>query len=122
MKILVVDDSRTMRNLIINSLEKIGVTTAEIIEATNGADAVKSAFSENLVLILMDWNMPTLNGLDAVKAIRAGGKHTPIIMVTTEREKPNVLQAIQAGADGFILKPFKERIFLEKIRSILRMS
>jgi two-component system chemotaxis response regulator CheY len=95
MKALVVDDSGVMRKILIDVLGKVGLT--DVAQAADGAEAVKAATAEDFGLILMDWNMPNMLGIDALKAIRANDKTTPVIMVTTEAEKSRVLEAIKAG-------------------------
>jgi len=104
MKVLVADDSSTMRRIIKNTLGKIGVS--DVTEATNGAEAVAGAMDASVKLILMDWNMPEMSGIDAVRAIRTSGNKTPIVMVTTEAEKKRVVEAVQAGINDYMVKPF----------------
>ena len=95
MKVLIVDDSKTMRTIIKNALKK--GNHENVAEAENGKEAVSTVMSDEINLILMDWNMPEMSGLDAVKAIRASGNQTPIVMVTTEAEKHRIMEAVQAG-------------------------
>lgn len=114
MKVVVADDSSTMRRIIAKVLEQVG--GAEMVEAANGTEAVKASEDAGVNLILMDWNMPELSGIDAVKQIRAKGNKTPIIMVTTEAEKRRVLEAIQAGINDYLVKPFTPDQLSEKIR------
>ena len=104
MKVLVADDSSTMRRIIKNTLGKIGVS--DVTEATNGAEAVAGAMDASVKLILMDCNMPEMSGIDAVRAIRTSGNKTPIVMVTTEAEKKRVVEAVQAGINDYMVKPF----------------
>ena len=114
MKILVADDSSTMRRIIIKVLNDLGF--ADVVEAPNGAEAVKAANDAQVGLILMDWNMPELAGIDAVRQIRAKGNKTAIVMVTTEAEKRRVIEAIQAGINDYLVKPFTPEQLQEKIR------
>jgi len=114
MKILIVDDSSTMRRIIIKVLSGLGFT--DVVEAADGAKAVKAAEDTQITLILMDWNMPELAGIDAVRQIRAKGSKTPIVMVTTEAEKRRVVEAIQAGINDYLVKPFTPEQLQEKIR------
>jgi two-component system chemotaxis response regulator CheY len=117
MKALVVDDSAVMRKILIETLSIIGIV--EIGEAADGEEAVKACLKENYDVVLMDWNMPKLSGFDALKQIRASGKQTPIIMVTTEAEKIRVIEALKAGANNYIIKPFKPEAAAEKIQKVL---
>ncbi len=117
MKVLVVDDSVVMREVVIGALEKEGMT--DIGQAGDGQEAVAAVMSEDYGLVLMDWNMPTMSGYEAVKAIRAGGKKMPIIMVTTEAEKARIIDALKAGANSYIIKPFKPETIVAKIQDVL---
>lgn len=105
MKVLVADDSGIMRKIIIRSLNAVGVT--EIVEAADGQEAIDTYKNEPVDLILTDWNMPNKNGLDVVTEIRALGSTVPIIMVTTEAQKSQVIAAIQAGVNDYLTKPFE---------------
>lgn len=105
-KVLVVDDSAIMRKVIITALQNMAVDTGDISQAEDGVQAVKAASESAYDIILMDWNMPNMPGIDAVKAIRDAGNKTPILMVTTEGEKENIVKAIQAGANNYLVKPF----------------
>ena len=118
MKILVVDDSITMRRIIKNTLEELGYT--EIFEAGDGADALKMVFGKDL--LITDWNMPNMNGLALVKAIRAHPliKTMPILMVTTESAKRDVIEAIQSGVNKYVVKPLKAEILKEKIKQVIK--
>lgn len=117
MKALIVDDSTVMRRIIINGLKELSML--EFVEAADGKEAVDMANSENPGLILMDWNMPNMPGLEAVQAIRASGKTMPIIMVTTEAEKTRVILAMQAGANDYLIKPFTPADLLAKVKSAI---
>lgn len=114
MKVLIVDDSSTMRRIARKVLEDN--CKFEYIEASNGAEAVAAAADSAIGIILMDWNMPEMSGIDAVKAIRAKGNKTPIVMVTTEAEKRRVIEAIQAGINDYLVKPFTPEQLLEKVK------
>lgn len=118
MKVLVVDDSAMMRKLIAKSIEN-KYREADIDEATDGAMAVRMASLEKYNVILMDWNMPNMLGIDALKKLRAAGNQTPIIMITTEGEKAHVLEAIKSGASNYITKPFQPDALVGKIESII---
>jgi len=120
LKVLVVDDSAVMRKVIISIVTQLDVFSENILEAGDGQTAVQIALNNpDLSLILMDWNMPVMLGIDAVKAIRAAGSKTPIIMVTTEGEKQNVVMAIQAGANNYLVKPFNAEDLREKVEQFL---
>jgi len=120
MRILVVDDSTTMRRILINTLKGAGVT--EVDEACDGQQAVDAVTATQYGLVLMDWNMPNLLGIEALKAIRALGNTVPVIMVTTEAEKGRVLEALKAGASNYIIKPFTPAVIMEKVNAVLGKS
>ncbi len=105
MKVLVADDSGIMRKIIIRSLNSVGVT--DVVEAANGQEAIDKFKEVPVDLILTDWNMPEKSGLDVVVEIRATGSKVPIIMVTTEAQKGQVIAAIQAGVNDYLTKPFE---------------
>ena len=117
MKALVVDDSAVMRRVLIGSLAHADIT--EVDQAADGVEAVKAVEDVEYGLILMDWNMPNMLGIDAVKEIRAAGHKVPIIMVTTEAEKSRVIDALKAGANNYIIKPFEPATIVEKIQNVL---
>ena len=104
MRVMIVDDSKTMRNIQRNVLTQLGYT--ELEEACDGQDALSKAGAFKPELILLDWNMPNMDGLTFLKTYRGQGHETPIIMVTTESEKPRVVEAIKAGVDNYLVKPF----------------
>ncbi len=105
MKVLVVDDSGVMRKIIIRSLNSVGVS--DIVEAADGQAAIDLFKSDTFDLILTDWNMPGKSGMDVLTEIRATGSQVPIIMVTTETHKSQVIAAIQAGVTDYLTKPFE---------------
>ncbi len=117
MKVLVIDDAKVIRNIHINMLKEHDVGDENIFEAENGVDAFSIASIHDIDLFLVDWNMPKLNGLDFVKKIRAMEKYkkTPIVMVTSEAAKYNVVEAIQSGVTNYVVKPIKWEILWEKI-------
>lgn len=117
MKTLVVDDSAVMRKILIGALDRAGVT--DVDQARDGREAVNFVKANEYGLILMDWNMPNMLGIDALKAMRESGCKVPIIMVTTEAERSRVVEAIQAGANDYIVKPFEPSVIVEKIKSVL---
>jgi len=119
MKILVVDDSSTMRRIIGNAL-KTFVTDLVIVEAEDGNDGfAKFQANQDVGLILSDWNMPNCDGLTFLKNVVATGHKVPVIMVTTEAEKSNVVTAIKSGAKNYVTKPFTPDILKQKISQTL---
>ncbi len=120
MKFLVVDDSSTMRRIIINALTKIG--QSEVVEAGNGREAIEKMGEGGIEFILTDWNMPEMNGLDFVKAVRANPswQKIPILMVTTNAVQEEVVEAVKAGVTDYIVKPFQADTLKAKIESLLK--
>jgi two-component system chemotaxis response regulator CheY len=118
MKILIVDDSITMRRIIANSLKAAGYE--DFVEAGNGMEALERV--EGIDLILTDWNMPGMDGLSFVKQIRQNAQTAkiPIIMVTAEGTKDSVLEALKAGVNDYIVKPFTKTIIIEKLSGVLK--
>jgi two-component system chemotaxis response regulator CheY len=112
-RVLIADDSRTMRKIILRSLQAVGVP--EATEAADGAEALALFKPGEFDLVLTDWNMPGKTGLEVVQEIRAQDANVPIIMVTTEAEKGRVLQAIQAGVSDYLVKPFTADALREKL-------
>jgi len=117
MKILLIDDSKTMRNIQKSVLAQLGYT--EIEEACDGQDALSKVGAFQPDLILVDWNMPTMDGLSFVKAFRQTNKTTPTIMVTTESEKSRVIEAIKAGVNNYVIKPFTPDLLSQRINETL---
>ena len=118
MKVLVVDDFATMRRIVKGVLKQLGFN--DIIEAEDGAMALKELQKEKVGLIVSDWNMPNMTGLDLLKAVRSDTKlkDTPFLMVTAEGQKENVVQAVQAGVSNYIVKPFTPETFSAKLEKI----
>ena len=116
MKILLVDDSRTMRTIQKKILEPLG--QVEFAEAADGLEALAAigASDGGFQLILIDWNMPNMDGITLVARIRANDKKTPLIMVTTESEKSRILEALKAGVNNYAFKPFTPESLLEKVK------
>ena len=112
-RVLVADDSATMRKIIIRSLQAVGVPSA--VEAADGNEAVQTFIPGHFDLVLTDWNMPGKSGLEVIKEIRAKDAKVPIIMITTEAEKSRVMQAIQAGVSDYLVKPFTPDTLREKL-------
>ncbi len=117
MRILLVDDSKTMRNIQKAVLAQLGHT--EVLEACDGQDALSKAPAFRPDLMLVDWNMPNMDGLTFVKAWRTSNKTTPIIMVTTEAEKSRVIEAIKAGVNNYVVKPFTPDLLSQRIQETL---
>lgn len=116
MHFLVVDDSSTMRRIIRNTLAKIGHNN--VTEAEDGKDAL-SKMDNTIDIVVTDWNMPVMDGLQLVKEIRAGDfKAIPILMVTTNAAKDDVIQALKAGVNNYVVKPMTPETLEEKIKSI----
>ena len=119
--IITVDDSSTMRRIIKNTLQKLGFMN--ILEAENGADAldVMAKFSGQIDLIITDWNMPEMDGLFFVKTVRSKSeyKDTPILMVTTEAAKEDILTALKSGVNNYVVKPFSPDTLQEKVFKLL---
>ena len=113
LRVMVVDDSKTMRNIEKSILNQLGYT--EVEEACNGQDALTKVAAFNPDLLLLDWNMPNMDGLTFVKTYREQGNKTPIIMVTTENEKTRIVEAIKAGVQNYVVKPFTPDVLGERI-------
>jgi len=118
MTVLIVDDFATMRRILKNIFRKLGYSS--IIEADDGTTALEALKKEKVDLIVSDWNMPKMSGLDLLKTIRASGqyKDTPFLMVTAEAQKKNVIDAVEAGVSNYIVKPFSQEQILDKLEKI----
>ncbi|MBN2533259.1 MAG: response regulator [Spirochaetales bacterium] len=121
MKFLIVDDSRIMRNIIKNIINLLKIKDVEYREASDGIEAYKILEEDNIDILFLDWNMPHLNGLDLVRKLRSIGKFTnlPIIMITSEAAKYNVIEAVKEGVDDYIVKPIREDTFLKKLKKFI---
>jgi two-component system, chemotaxis family, chemotaxis protein CheY len=123
MKLLTIDDSRTLRNIIKDIGNKLGY---EVLEAEHGIAAfrVLQNSADDIGLILLDWNMPGMNGLEVLKIIKAAEawKHIPVMMVTTESEKGYIIEAVRHGAIQYVTKPFSPDGMAEKIKESLGMG
>ena len=117
-KVLVVDDSAVMRQIIKKNLKELGF--GELSEAENGAAGLKKAGEEPIDLIVSDWNMPNMTGLEFLKAVRADDnlKGIAFIMVTSESDKEKIMEAVKAGVNQYIVKPFNAIQLEEKIKAI----
>jgi len=117
MKILIIDDSGVMRRIHKNVLIERGIAEDDLIEAEDGQVALALATKFPIDLFLLDWNMPRLNGLEFVKAVRALVQYqrTPIIMITSEAARYSVLEAIQAGVTNYVVKPVQGEALYAKL-------
>ncbi|HMD97492.1 MAG TPA: response regulator [Terriglobia bacterium] len=115
MRALVIDDSRTTRKILMRMLNKMGFETVEAADGREGLDRLKEMGASDLVLV--DWNMPVMDGFDFVRAVRAEREYdsVPLVMVTTHNDLESVAQALEAGATEFIMKPFTEDVIREKL-------
>jgi len=120
MKVLVVDDFATMRKIVRNILKQIGFEN--ISEAEDGTAALEFMKNEQVGLLVTDWNMPAMSGLDLLKHVRQNPKTSqlPVLMVTAEGLKDNVLEAVKAGVNNYVVKPFTAEVFQEKIEAIFK--
>ena len=118
-KILAVDDSPTMRRIIINTLKRAGYP--DVIEAQDGKDALAKLKVEKINFVITDWNMPEMDGLTFVATLRSMEeyKHLPVLMVTTRSVKEDIMEAMKAGVNNYIVKPFTPEILKAKIEQIL---
>lgn len=119
--VLVVDDSRIMRNIVKDTFGLLKMP-CNYIEASNGDDALNLLLAHPIDIVLLDWNMPGLSGIEFLKTVRAMDQYKtiPIIMITSESGRLSVVEAIQAGVTAYITKPIDEKIFLEKLSKVLK--
>ena len=123
MKLLVVDDSSTMRRIIKNTLARLGYK--DILEGADGLEGWAAMDANpDVDMLITDWNMPEMNGLELVKKVRADArfKDLPIIMVTTEGGKAEVITALKAGVNNYIVKPFTPQVLKEKLAAVMGIS
>lgn len=120
MKILVVDDMVTMRRIVKNILKQLGFSNVD--EAENGQEALQKLRTDTFGFVVSDWNMPVMTGIDLLRAIRADEKlkPTPVLMVTAEAQQSNLVEAVQAGVNNYIVKPFTAETLQEKIAKIFK--
>ena len=120
MKILVVDDMSTMRRIVKNIMKQLGFPNVE--EAENGQDALDKLNAGSFGFVISDWNMPVMTGIQLLRAIRADDKlkAIPVLMVTAEAQKENLVEAIQAGVSNYIVKPFTAEVLQEKMNKIFK--
>ena len=121
MRFLVVDDSATMRRIVVNSLNRIGFE--DTVEAGDGEEGLQR-FGPEIGCVITDWNMPKMTGLELVRGLRAHphGASVPILMVTTRSVREDILAAIEAGVNNYIVKPFTPAVLKDKLESVLRAA
>ncbi len=119
-KVLVVDDFATMRRILKNILKQLGFKN--LVEADDGTTAYEVLEQQDVDLIISDWNMPKMTGLELLKKVRASEKYSkiPFLMVTAEAQKQNVIEAVQAGVSNYVVKPFTAEAISEKLEKILK--
>ena len=119
MRFLIVDDSSTMRRIIINTLNKLGF--ADFTEAANGREGIDRLATDAIDMIITDWNMPEMSGIEFLRRIRADDKtrDLPVLMVTTNAAKTDIVEALRAGVSNYVVKPFTPDTFKEKIDAVL---
>jgi two-component system chemotaxis response regulator CheY len=123
LKLLVVDDSSTMRRIIKNTLARLGYK--DVLEGADGVEGWSALDSNpDVEMLITDWNMPEMNGLELVKKVRSDErfKDLPIIMVTTEGGKAEVITALKAGVNNYIVKPFTPQVLKEKLGAVMGVS
>ncbi|MCE9600340.1 MAG: response regulator [Spirochaetia bacterium] len=121
MKILVVDDSTMMRSVIKSTIETYGAGRSfEIVEATNGQEALTCMEKSPVDLVLLDWQMPVLDGLSFVKQVRGAGSQVPIVMVTSVTDREKVMEAGKAGVNTYVEKPVRGSVLWENISEFLK--
>ncbi|MDD2900851.1 MAG: response regulator [Syntrophales bacterium] len=120
MKVLVADDFATMRKIVRNILKQIGFD--DIVEAEDGQAALQVLKNENIGLVVTDWNMPNMTGLELLERIRKDPKtaNLPVLMVTAEGLKENVVAAVKAGVNNYVVKPFTAEVLQEKLEQIFK--
>jgi two-component system chemotaxis response regulator CheY len=120
LKVLVMGDFSTMRKILRNILKQIGFEV--VVEADDGNTALTALRTEEIGLVVTDWNMPQMSGLDLLKNIRSNDatKNLPVLMVTAEGMKENVIEAVKAGVDNYVVKPFTAETLQEKLEQIFK--
>ena len=119
MKILIADDSKAMRMIVVRTMRQAGFAGHDLVEAENGKEALTMVGTESPDLILSDWNMPEMTGIEFLKALRASGSQIPFCFVTSEGSEDMRAQAAQAGALGLIAKPFTPEAFAEVLSAVV---
>jgi two-component system chemotaxis response regulator CheY len=118
MKVMIVDDFATMRRILRNILKQIGFKN--IIEADDGKNALKKLKKEKVDLIMCDWNMPEMPGIELLKNVRSDDelKDIPFVMVTAEAQKDNIIEAVKSGVSNYVVKPFSAETIAEKLNKV----
>jgi len=119
-KVLIVDDFATMRRILKNILKQLGFKN--LLEADDGTTALDALEKNDIDLVISDWNMPKMTGLELLKSVRASKKYAkiPFLMVTAEAQKQNVIEAVQAGVSNYVVKPFTAEAISDKLKKILK--
>lgn len=119
-RFLVVDDFSTMRRIVRNLLKELGFVNVQ--EAEDGVQALAKLRADTFDFVVSDWNMPNMTGIELLRAIRADAKlkHLPVLMVTAEAKRENIIEAAQAGASGYVVKPFTAATLDEKLKKIFQ--
>ena len=117
---LVVDDSPTMRRIVINALKTFGYN--DVVEAGDGVEALDKLKATKVDFVITDWNMPNMSGLELTKAIRGDASlaHLPILMVTTRGLKQDIIEALKAKVNNYVVKPFTPQVLKEKMEAVLK--
>lgn len=120
LSVLVVDDFSTMRRIVVNLLKENGIT--QTVEAEDGRQAFDLLQSKEIDFVVSDWSIPNMTGLELLRAVRGDEtlQHLPFLLITAEARKENIVEAAQAGADGYIVEPFTAATLAEKVQNILR--
>lgn len=120
LKYLVVDDFATMRRVVRSQLRELGIQ--DVDEAEDGQDALSKLKKGGFGFVVTDWNMPNMQGIDLLRAIRSDTnlKHLPVLMVTAEAKRENIMEAAQAGVNGYVVKPFTADVLKEKLEAIFK--
>jgi len=118
LKVLVVDDMMSMRNIVKRSLVEIGYQDVQF--AINGEEALEKLKSGGFGLVLLDWNMPVMSGIEVLRAMRAnpGFQKIPVLMITAEAKMENIMEAVQAGVSAYLVKPFSGQALQEKLEKV----
>jgi two-component system chemotaxis response regulator CheY len=120
MRFLVVDDSATMRRIVINSLQRVGFS--DFVEASDGVEALER-FDDSVDFVITDWTMPNMTGIEFTRALRANEeRQVPILMVTTRSVREDILTAVEAGVDNYVVKPLTPKVLKEKIDLLIPAS
>lgn len=119
MRFLVVDDSSTMRRIIVNTLSKLG--HRDVVEASNGREGMERVGSGQVDVVITDWNMPEMNGIEFVRSLRLSERTAklPVLMVTTNAAQDDIVEALRAGVTNYVVKPFTTDTIKEKIEAVL---